>query len=813
MSANCDPVDSYTVAVEYNTLLERECSSLMGGGGVYYGKIVEASESSHVSCDGYSVAEGYVVIYGCNTCTSKNIQERLKQDTIACTKQCRTTMNNCVYDGISNDWGGYYNTDQHPSCSLLKSTSLPGCAESSSSETVESSSSEFAESSSSEEIDSSSSEDENSSSSGGEECGTGTGHCPYSSSSFDGGPYGYVEDLDPCESKGAMSLGGFNMTWQFLPTDRCFISRKLKLPRFLRKPGFFGDLKFGFYCQPHDEGADWKNVFSIGTNIPYVYQESSPSAYCYNKIEDYGMISPGEVEIQSFYVCMNDIQNYVEHDPDQGCSVTTYGEGLWVTATIDSAQIVNSAQITDVPWFWNEEQVPSNFSLQQLISNSRTIEAFENCKETIRRYYLYELLSSSSARSSSSSEESSSSSQEESSSSSEEPSSSSSQAESSSSENVYSSSGEDTFVAGADQEYSPDQIFRGGLDNMEPGSCYSLNPDRGPQHGWINTNAQDSWWWREVDCESGEKVDRGRIGACPGFPLDNVPSNPKRTCVAYNGRCYRCKSENSYVDCSQEWLWKWSFNVQNIGTWYAEVDCYNPRYEGNVAGCLESKGLYKASIGFDNIVDGFDDVVEISSSKKYDAKGRMIYIGNETRNKMPQYRKVIKKELVTGIYSLKDNLQILSFVMVHGHVKASIKVLLVEDRILKRIGNAYNHLCKMRIITNIEEVYYSDQNSEIIQHEKEHERIYRTLEFVEWSENVSVQSSTVENQCEELKKLLWNKAKKKIEKMLNAQNEWDDSDPKNECKDRIDVKKELKKLEDEFYSTIPCYPCTVNENR
>ena len=80
LSANCDPVDSYTVAVEYNTLLERECSSLMGGGGVYYGKIVEASESSHVSCDGYSVAEGYVVIYGCNTCTSKNIQERLKQD-------------------------------------------------------------------------------------------------------------------------------------------------------------------------------------------------------------------------------------------------------------------------------------------------------------------------------------------------------------------------------------------------------------------------------------------------------------------------------------------------------------------------------------------------------------------------------------------------------------------------------------------------------------------------------------------------------------------------------------------------------------
>jgi len=196
-----------------------------------------------------------------------------------------------------------------------------------------------------------------------------------------------------------------------------------------------------------------------------------------------------------------------------------------------------------------------------------------------------------------------------------EESSSSQQIESSSSEFVYSSSSDGRFVSDGDQVHSPDQIFNDGLDNMEPGSCYSLNPDRGTQYGWMNTDAKDSWWWREVDCESGEKVDRNRVGVCPGFPLDKVPSNPKRSCVAYDGRCYRCKSENSYVDCSQEWLWKWSFSEQNIGSWYAEVDCYNPRYEGNVAGCLESKGLYKASIGFDNIVDGFDDVVEISSSK------------------------------------------------------------------------------------------------------------------------------------------------------------------------------------------------------
>ncbi len=39
---------------------------------------------------------------------------------------------------------------------------------------------------------------------------------------------------------------------------------------------------------------------------------------------------------------------------------------------------------------------------------------------------------------------------------------------------------------------------------METGKCYSLNPDRGAQYGWINNNAQDSWWWVEVPCEAND---------------------------------------------------------------------------------------------------------------------------------------------------------------------------------------------------------------------------------------------------------------------------------------------------------------------
>ncbi|MBO7059591.1 MAG: hypothetical protein J6W54_00615 [Fibrobacter sp.] len=225
--------------------------------------------------------------------------------------------------------------------------------------------------------------------------------------------------------------------------------------------------------------------------------------------------------------------------------------------------------------------------------------------------------SSSSSEFSSSSEKSSSS---EESSSSEPPSSSSlsssrEESSSSSEEIVVESSSvmpvDEPFVAGPDQVYTPDQIFSSGLQNMEPGACYSLNPDRGTQHGWINNNAQDSWWWREVDCTTGEKVDRNRVGQCPGFPLDRVPSNPTSTCFAYNGKCYRCKTENSYVDCSQEWLWKWSFNGDLVGTWYTEVNCNRP---------LMRRELDDVNYGI--LVNESFDVNFTSSQKYFDIQGR-----------------------------------------------------------------------------------------------------------------------------------------------------------------------------------------------
>lgn len=121
---------------------------------------------------------------------------------------------------------------------------------------------------------------------------------------------------------------------------------------------------------------------------------------------------------------------------------------------------------------------------------------------------------------------------------------------------------------------NPDQIFNSGLQNMEEGSCYSLNHARANEfNGWVNDNASDSWWWREVDCNTGNRIDKNKIGACPGFPLDEIPSNPTSACFAYNGTCYKCNPSRG-GDCGNSWLWSGSFSYGNIGWWYVEIDCY-----------------------------------------------------------------------------------------------------------------------------------------------------------------------------------------------------------------------------------------------
>lgn len=240
--------------------------------------------------------------------------------------------------------------------------------------------------------------------------------------------------------------------------------------------------------------------------------------------------------------------------------------------------------------------------------------------------------SSSSSEFSSSSEKSSSS---EESSSSEPPSSSSlsssSEESSSSSEEIVVESSsvmpvDEPFVAGADQVYTPDQIFSSGLQNMEPGVCYSLNPDRGTIYGWnISYNASDSWWWRKVDCETGKKPVEKGIGFCAAFP----GSKPDKVsaCYAHNGSCYVCDNSKDYIDCNADWLWNYNFPTHS---WFKQVDCYDPFGEDDFDGQCPDGVLLKRNVASEEDEMPNYEIDFSLSSKVFDVMGRRL---NDNRSK------------------------------------------------------------------------------------------------------------------------------------------------------------------------------------
>ena len=682
----CEDLDRYQNEVGNLTIEEQVNFVYMASKYANYMECMEEGEGAsfwssnalHVKkCGGKSSSgRGYVQFTAtCNACTAEWVKEELKQIESDCREDCRESNYTCPPPSLPQQWGGEI-VKINPnggSCGAplsncsISSSSVGEDEQSSSSQELLSSDSQY----SSFEVESSSSEeyDPESSDSG-----------INSSSSDDGGD-------DPSSSSGERTNG-----------DECYIGSNescslMDYVVFEKRPVLVGDIRL-YYHKPYCKDGDI--VFSA--NIPAAYFQPKSfeclNEYCtFNRSfegfwvcdEGYRLINGCSVTpqhgSQSFFysVLTNKLRTYWETvdfsaNPESEISVPFFDVNellnLVVESGVDAQGDDGNEDLKDLyPQFsinsFDDYVRACAYHLNIDISSSSV--TFQSSSSVIAKSSSSSYMSSSSEESSSSVEESSSSyecsssdcgdgisssSQEEFSSSSDElvssgsvdveESSSSQQIESSSSEFVYSSSSDGRFVSGGDQVHSLDQIFNDGLDNMEPGSCYSLNPDRGTQYGWMNTDAKDSWWWREVDCESGEKVDRNRVGVCPGFPLDKVPSNPKRSCVAYDGRCYRCKSENSYVDCSQEWLWKWSFNVQNIGTWYAEVDCYNPFEDDDNDGlCPDGNVLMKTATVINNMEKiNYNDISAdyLSVVKFYDVLGRR-FNGNRSK-----FLKTFKKQ-------------------------------------------------------------------------------------------------------------------------------------------------------------------------
>jgi hypothetical protein len=143
---------------------------------------------------------------------------------------------------------------------------------------------------------------------------------------------------------------------------------------------------------------------------------------------------------------------------------------------------------------------------------------------------------------------------------------------------------------GPDAVYTADDIFSSGLDNMVPGKCYSLNPDRGTQYGWINNNAQDGWWWVERPCDGSAPVEVVTPGGCKN---NNRGANAVYTandCFSDGldnmepGKCYSLNPDRGTQ-------YGWINNNAQDSWWWREVSC-----GGGSNKCQDSPFLQKKSI-------------------------------------------------------------------------------------------------------------------------------------------------------------------------------------------------------------------------
>jgi len=123
-----------------------------------------------------------------------------------------------------------------------------------------------------------------------------------------------------------------------------------------------------------------------------------------------------------------------------------------------------------------------------------------------------------------------------------------------------------------DAVYTVDDIFSSGLDNMEPGKCYGLNPDRGTQYGWINSDAQDSWWWEERPCDGSKPIEPVTTNGCRNNKRGANAVYTTSDCFSSGldnmepGKCY---SLNPDRDTQYGWI---NIDAQN-SWWWREVPC------------------------------------------------------------------------------------------------------------------------------------------------------------------------------------------------------------------------------------------------
>ena len=215
---------------------------------------------------------------------------------------------------------------------------------------------------------------------------------------------------------------------------------------------------------------------------------------------------------------------------------------------------------------------------------------------------------------------------------------------SSSSKSASSSSSQQTTAAckhnerGPNAVYTADDCFASGLDSMEPGKCYGLNPDRGTQHGWINNNAQDSWWWVEKPCDGSDPVEQVTPGGCKHNKRGPNAVYTADDCFSSGldnmepGKCYALNPDRGTQ-------YGWINNNAQDRWWWVETSCDDEEEEFEICSGgflwddIDNSILYKKNVSEanDETAEPYYEFPWREKEYLYDVLGRKTHDDRKTR--------------------------------------------------------------------------------------------------------------------------------------------------------------------------------------
>ena len=807
------------------SVFKQLCDTSFGGGASFYGSVVYKSEC--VESSGLILEDRFQVTYSCNTCTAKNIKKNVEDFKNSCAEQCRLTDYACSF--TNGEWG--HSFPMPKICGKKDSSLSAGCSESSSS-TEESSSSVSVSSSSIEESSSTGSVGEDSSNSGS---GSGCSGAYCDMVNAPQGEFGFVDKVFPCGESGYYIAGSGRCKTLSAMGEQGTVTFMNKTPPFV---GDGGKIQSS-YCES-------ATTLTIVSNMPVVLRNltkpivteyvcysdkisSSISDYC-TQYEPKELCDDGDkycadtVEVlqSGIYYC-NDVVSLYNTGTKEGCrtsksfnlfsldssgriSCATKYEKLGYACEVPSNiwDVWNKDSLTRLARWCQYYKYSSSSERGDVFSSSEndgfsSSSAFNGLSSASEGNYSsgFEMTSSSISIGSSSMGNfgnSSSSFSEEASSASCSDMSSSSKADGFESE---------TFVAGENQIYSPEQVFSDGLRNMETGKCYSLNPDRGVQSGWISDNAQDSWWWTEVPCD----------GSVPLIETTSAGCHENRrgpTAIYLPGDCFSGGLDNMEIgkcyalNPARGAQYGWINNNAQDSWWWVEVPCEADDSEDESV-CPENGIFFKRNEPLETSEDSIEFLDE-SIVGLYDALGRKqkhrnvfgkrnAFYARKAHRDRRTFREFFGKwsvsfKTVSGYVEAKTEL---GFRNVHFDCVSQTKTIIVANLYIKTPKDS------------IDKVVDSD-DERLLAHENRHEEIYLLEGNDEWEEKISVNANrlTEKNSCYMVKKTFWPVMEKRFRKMLEMQNAWDAEDGNNVSHARINIDS-LVVLQKVKWNAEPCY--------